>query len=239
MRHLKLFAAVALLLTVTSATFAQTAAKTALVRKLPSVKFEQIALSDALDFFRDTTGANFTIDWKSIEEAGLGKDTPVSLQLKNVSMSLAMKKTLEAAGPGLMTFYVDQNVITVTSMAKADTEMVTMVYPVGDLLAETPDFEGPELSLSQNNNSGGPRGRNAGGGGGRGGGNGGIFNGGGGGTNNEESGKTKAERATELIEIIQSTIRPDIWDVNGGKASIKYLNGTLIITAPRTVQGSY
>ncbi len=243
MRHLKLIAAVAFLLTIGTAVHAQTAAGAALARKIPSVKFEQIALKDALDFFRDTTGANFTIDWKSIEEAGLGKDTPVSLQLKNVAMSLAMKKTLDAAGPGLMTFYVNENVITVTSVAKADTEMVTMVYPVGDLLVETPDFQGPEFSLDQNQGGSRSRGnRNSGGGGGSSGSTGNsIFGGAGGsnGTSNDEKSKTRTERATELIEIIHSTIRPEIWDVNGGKSSIKYLNGNLIITAPRTVQGGY
>lgn len=239
MRYLKPVVAVALLLTLSTAVHAQTSARAALARKLPAVKFDQIALSDAIDFFRDTTGANFVVDWKSIEETGLGKDTPVSLQLRNVSMALAMRKTLEAAGPGLMTFYVDQNVITVTSIAKADTEMVTIVYPVGDLLVEIPDFQGPEMSLTQNSAPGRSNGRRNRDGGGAGN-NGQLFGNNNGGLNeNEEKSRTKAERAQELIDIIQATIRPEIWDVNGGKASIKYLNGNLIITAPRTVQGGY
>ena len=30
-------------------------------------------------------------------------------------------------------------------------------------------------------------------------------------------------------------IQPDIWHVNGGLAGIRYFNGSLIVTAPRSV----
>jgi hypothetical protein len=46
---------------------------------------------------------------------------------------------------------------------------------------------------------------------------------------------TRAERAAALIDIIQAIIEPDIWDVNGGRAAIRFFNGSLIVTAPRSV----
>ena len=36
--------------------------------------------------------------------------------------------------------------------------------------------------------------------------------------------------------MIRETIRPDVWREAGGPASIRYYNGNLIVTAPRSVQ---
>jgi hypothetical protein len=35
--------------------------------------------------------------------------------------------------------------------------------------------------------------------------------------------------------MIRETIRPEIWRENGGTASIRYYNGHLVVTAPRSV----
>jgi hypothetical protein len=39
-------------------------------------------------------------------------------------------------------------------------------------------------------------------------------------------GNAKAEQAEALIELIRSTIRPDSWDVNGGRGTIMYWPGS-------------
>jgi hypothetical protein len=36
--------------------------------------------------------------------------------------------------------------------------------------------------------------------------------------------------------MIRETVRPEIWRENGGAASIRFYNGNLIVTAPRSVQ---
>lgn len=41
--------------------------------------------------------------------------------------------------------------------------------------------------------------------------------------------------ADDLIAIIMDTIEPNVWDQNGGTASIRYFQGRLIITAPRRI----
>ncbi len=87
-------------------------------------------------------------------------------------------------------------------------------------------------SLLNGNNGGGGGGGMFGGGGG-GGGNGGW--GGGGGNKKGKDGKDAKSKDEELIKIIQDTITPSIWVENGGKASIKFFNGSLIVNAPRSV----
>jgi hypothetical protein len=74
--------------------------------------------------------------------------------------------------------------------------------------------------------------------GGGGGGGGGLFGGGTGtGTDrrDREQGRTRAERAQDLVDLIMDVIEPDIWRENGGPASIRYFNGSLIVTAPRHI----
>ena len=43
---------------------------------------------------------------------------------------------------------------------------------------------------------------------------------------------TRADRAQALVDVITSTIQPEIWQANGGTAAIRFFNGSLIVTAP-------
>jgi len=170
------------------------------------------------------------------------RDTQINIHLAGISLRKALDMVLnDATGGDAVTYYVDQGVIEITTREIADHNMVTRVYPVEDLLMEIPDFiDAPSFSLDQSQNSGG------GGGGGQP-----LGQGGGGGqinvTNqlfqnanqqqtNRNQGKTKADRAQDLVDLIQAIIDPDIWKENGGTASIRYFNGMLVVTAPRSVQ---
>src|SRR5262249_29176010 len=135
--------------------------------------------------------------------------------------------------PKLLSYYIDGGIVHITTIAKADAQMVTMVYPVHDLMLEIPNFK-----ARQNNNSSDSSTE--------------ITVGG----DSASSGSTSSglslsadtstddtatpkltakERSQSLIDLIQATIRPEIWEANGGKARIRYFNGNLIITAPITV----
>jgi len=196
---------------------------------LPQVNFQGVALSDAFDYIRDVTQANIHVDWKSLEAAGVDKGTVVNIRLRDVPVRKLLNLLLnEAGGQGgaLLTYYADEGVIEVTTREVADKQMITKVYPVEDLIVEIPDFVGPDLNITQNNSGGG--GRGGGGGGGQG-----VIQQ----NNTQDSNKqmTRAERAQQLIDVIQETIQPEIWQTNGGTAAIRFFNGSLIVTAPRSV----
>jgi len=200
-------------------------ARGALNQALPTVDFSGIAFGDAVEFIRDVSGANMHVDWKALETAGVGKDVPINLRLRNVQLRKALTLVLREAGGGdTLTYYVDGGVIEITTREAADKQLFTRVYPVEDLLVEVPDFQGPEFNLAQNNSGG-----RGGGGSGQS-----IING-----NNSDKDsqnvKTRTERAQELIDVITSTISPDVWQQNGGTAAIRFFNGSLIVTAPRSV----
>lgn len=222
------------LLSVASVAHAQATTQPSLARRGPELKFDQIALAEAMDFFRDAIGTNLVVDWKALEEIGMGRETPVSLRLRGVAIGVALRKTLDAAGgPGLIAFYIDGNVIHVTSKLVADARMVTRVYAVADLLTEIPDFtDAPTLGLPSANGGG----RRGGSGGGSSSSSGSLLGNTGGTGQATRDRKTLPERAQGLVDLIQETIRPEVWDVNGGKAAIRYSAGRLIVTAPPAVQ---
>jgi hypothetical protein len=219
--------------------------------RLPEAKFQNVPLRDALDFLRDVTGANMHVNWRALELLNITPQTTVSLQLRSVPMRQVLRMLLaEAGGEGLATFYVDEGILEITTRELADQEMFTRVYPVQDLLMEIPDFTAGGGVGGGGNGSrggGGSRGgsgfgsggnRGGGGGGSRGGGgygSGGNRGGGGGGGMGGLGSGTSAILADELILLIIDTIQPEVWRDNGGTASIRYWNGNLIVTAPRSV----
>jgi uncharacterized membrane protein YgcG len=198
---------------------------------LPELHFDGVSISDAIDFLRDVSGANMTVNWKALEEQGVSKDTPINLKLREVSLRRALELVLsEVGGPGKLSYTVDENVIEITSQELVDSKMYTRVYPIQDLIMEVPDFDNaPDFSLTSSTTTSGQSGGSGSSGSGAS-----LFTGGGGGKT--ERTKTPAQRANDLIELIRSTIHPDIWQENGGKAVIRYFNGNLIVTAPRSVQ---
>lgn len=87
--------------------------ESAIDKKLPEVNFSAIAFSDVVDFFRDVTGANLFVDWKAIEAAGLSKDAPVTLRVRDVSFGKALQLVLDSVSDAnaKLAFTLDENVI--------------------------------------------------------------------------------------------------------------------------------
>ena len=199
----------------------------ALNRKLPELRFTQIPLGDAIEHVREHTGANIHVNWRAMELLNVTRDMPVSLNLRDVTARRALKALLDETGMGeFLTYYVDEGVIEVTTKEIADQKLITRVYPVEDLVVEVPNFAGPTFNLQQSSTVSG------GGGGGGGGGNS-IISGDTGNTAQDQT--SKAQRADGLVRLITETVRPEVWRENGGTASVRYFNGHLIVTAPRSI----
>ncbi len=241
-----------------------------LERRLPMINFQDTALYDVMEFLRDVSGANVHVNWKALEAAGIKRDGTVTLKLRDVSLRKVLNLVLSEAGSGL-TYMIDEGVIEITTREMADGVLITMVYPVDNLLVEPPDVSGAMggmggLGSMGGGNSGGGSGGSSGYGG-RGGSSGSSrssggsssssygssssggsssgFGGGssgmggmgsmGGGMAGSSSNGDSRKAAEELIDLIVGTVSPSIWVKNGGKSSIKYFKGALVITAPRSV----
>lgn len=66
-------------------------------RILPEISFDAVALSDVLDFFRDVSGANLFVDWKYLKGAGVDRNVPITLRLKNRKFRDVLQSVCDAA----------------------------------------------------------------------------------------------------------------------------------------------
>jgi len=195
--------------------------------------FDGVPLVDVLDYIASGSGINLIVNWNALEEIGIDRSAPVSLKLKQVTYLTALRFAMQGVSDQIG-FDVDENIVIITTRELADSRMITRIYPIDDLLTIIPDFDNaPQFSLQ----GGGGGGSGGGGGGGS------LFGGGGGnsGGNGSDNGNsaTREERAQQVIDTLQATIVPDVWDVNGGRATIKYINGVLVVTAPVRIHGLF
>jgi len=179
------------------------------------IDFNQIALADALEYLRDTTGMNIFVNWAALESIGVDQSTQITVKLRQVGVRKLLDLMLNSAAPGQLSWFVDDNVIHITSADLSNQAMVTRMYPVEDLMLEIPNFKGPQMDLDTNGQGGGT-----------------PFDGSG---NDNDEGRSEDERAQELIRLIQMMVVPDTWQENGGLSSIEYFGGSLIVIAPRKV----
>ena len=203
---------------------------------LSELKFTDVALSSALDYLRDISGANIVVDWKSLQAVGVDQNSLINVHLRNISLRKALAVVLSEAGNGNeLTYYWDENVLTVTTQQQADTIMYTVVYPVQDLLVSLPnlsvDTANQNFLNNSNTNSGGiTLGQSGGGNSGM------TFqNQSNNQNNNGTPEQTQAQKGQALVDLIESVVRPDIWKENGGPATIVFWQGDLVVHAPVSV----
>ncbi|MFN4241976.1 MAG: hypothetical protein ACK4PI_01935 [Tepidisphaerales bacterium] len=194
--------------------------------RIPQLRLDAVALSDAIDLLREAGRLNLRVDWQALEQAGIDRSTPVTLFLRNVTVRRALDAVLREAGAGQkLAWDVVDGIVEVTTQEEADKRLVTEVYDVRDLLFTPLDAgEPPQVEFNLE-----PVERGGGGGGGQG-----LFGGGTAGQGQQPA-LTPEQRGQQLVELITSTIRPEVWDINGGTATIRFFNGMLIVSAPRSV----
>jgi hypothetical protein len=91
-----------------------------LFRTLPEVTFDGVGFADATDFLRDVSGANVFVDWIHLEKAGVDRNAPVSVKLRNVKFSGALQAICDSAGKGKAVFKPVKNVIVISTKEGAD-----------------------------------------------------------------------------------------------------------------------
>ena len=188
---------------------------------------QDMALSRVIDYLRQATGANIVVRWKVLEAAGITRETPISLEVDRITFRKALRLVLDQASPStVLTWIVADNVLTITTRDDADKEMLTRVYVVSDLV--TPPMTlppAPSFSLANSTSNSGT-------------------GGGGGSSGQSPFGQTTdpnsqlmtpEKMGNDLVELITSVIRPEVWTKNGGQSAIRYFSGKLIVTAPLSV----
>ncbi len=200
-------------------------------RGAAEISFDEIPLKAVLDFFRDISGVNFHVNWRSLEASGISQKTPVTLKVSNISVGRALDLVLDQINVGrdrLGSVYwvVDRGVVEIATGAVLNRKPITRVYDVGDLLVAVPNFEGPTIDT-------GTSGTDSSGGGATGG----LFesmdtrtsSSTGTSSGDESMAEKRQKNRDTLIEVIKMSIGKDMW-APMGKGSVKIIRDQLIIT---------
>ena len=70
-----------------------------------------------MNFLRDTTNTNLFVNWKALEAAGVDRNTPVSVSLREVPFRKALTTILSEVGGGTanLAFTIDEGIITIST----------------------------------------------------------------------------------------------------------------------------
>lgn len=197
--------------------------------RVPTIAFNNNPLQDATQFLATITHQNIDVDWTSLENASINRDTPVTLNLTNVTAKTALDRLIEKVSGSERSTRADwavfDGVVTIASDDRIRKNTALVIYDVRDLLIEVPDYRDvPRIDLQQAlqaAQSGG---------------------GGGGGKSpfkdenerdQQQQQRDRDQRLDDLISIITNNVDYDGWADNGGDTGKiqKMANaGNLIIT---------
>jgi hypothetical protein len=103
------------------------------------LKLNDTSITDAIDKLRDMTPAQIFVNWKALEAAGVRRDAPVSLRVRNVHASTALDLLLRMASPEgpRLGWMIDNGVVTISTADDLAKNVMVRVYDVRDLLGKT------------------------------------------------------------------------------------------------------
>jgi type II secretory pathway component GspD/PulD (secretin) len=189
-------------------------------KRIPA-SFTDNTLEDVIEFIATVTNLNVDVDWDSLSDVGVNRDTRVSLSLQPLPAETVLNRVLEKVSPDRFSranWAVNDGVLVIASDSALRKNTFIVIYDVRDLLYQIPSFtEFPQLDLDSVLNQQG------------GGGTGSIFQ------QTEQASEgdrlTRQELLDRLLEIIQTNVDFEGWRENGGDTGIvQELNDNLIIT---------
>jgi len=175
--------------------------------------FKDMTFEEFTEWLSRTTKANVVVQWKILEKVGVERDCPIQLKRKNVTIRKLLPLVFDRVTEDLPTVELavkaDGNTLIVSTRAHINTKRFARVYDVQDLLISVPNFKAmgtheghnPEIKRQKR----------------------GLV----------ESKKRKKSKtppkAQLLIDLILKHIQPLSWKVNGGKGTIVFHKGKLVV----------
>lgn len=96
-----------------------------------TMEFIETPLNQAVAYLKDLHGIEIQLDTKALEQSGIFSDSPVTSEMKGISLRSALRLLLR---PLDLTYVVKDEVLLVTTLEEASQETITKVYPVEDLI---------------------------------------------------------------------------------------------------------
>ena len=214
-----------------SARFGSDTARAVLRKQIDEVSWDDRTFEEVIDWLKGLTDdkVNILPRWGPLSIEGVDRDTPVTLQLRSVTVAEILNEALDQLSEeGQVTYHAVGNTLKFSSKSDFDRKLYRRVYEVTDILFQVPDFgrSAPTVDLEAAARAGG---RSGGGGGGQS-----IF--GGGGSSSSEDLEQEDSEVEENIEalrtLIQDMVLPETWEDAGGQGRIRvHDNRYLVVLA--------
>lgn len=191
-------------------------------QRIPEVRMVEQPMETVLEWLGEFSNVTFIVRWRTLEDAGLLRDTPISMQVRNVRLSQVLWLVFSQAGGAdiELAYRAQGDLIVISTQDDLGREMVTKVYDVADLLVSPVNTARPDFQSSSNQGIG----QQGQGGGGQS-----IFGDSEQNENEDEDRESREATMERLIEIIKSTVEPDSWDDAGGEGTITSFKNLLIV----------
>ena len=188
-------------------------ARKALKVVIENAEFEDMTFEDFVEWLGRETKANVVVRWKIVEKEGVERDAPIYLKQKNITVKkllpMVFRQVTEELDGVELAARTDGNILLISTRKNLNAKMVVRTYPVRDLLLHIPNFES-QRDLIDGRGRGPVAGRRGAGGAG------------------DPHAKLDA-RTRKLIAVIIGAIEPGSWQINGGRGTIGYFRGRLVI----------
>jgi hypothetical protein len=96
-----------------------------------ALEFIELPLADVVELLKDMHDIEIQIEYRALEEVGMSRDTPVTRNLKGISLRSALKLMLRELD---LTYTVRDEVLLITTPERVAEELTAKVYPVADLV---------------------------------------------------------------------------------------------------------
>ena len=104
------------------------------------VDFADHPLSDVADFLKQKHRIEIQLDNKALTDAGVGSDTPITMQLGGITLRSLLRLMLRELD---LTYVVRDGFLLITSKTEAENILRVKVYPVADLVTLDSEFRPP------------------------------------------------------------------------------------------------
>jgi len=168
------------------------------------VEFLDLPLEECINTLGDQTALPFWFDRATLADEGVALEQPIRLKLKACRVEAVLNLLLN---PVQLDFLFENDVVVITTSAKAGEKLITRTYPVADLFAaaEKPDGDGTTPSREGGDSPPAPI--------------------------------RRPSPLMYLMHVIESTVEPDSWEALSGPGAMSAVpqSGSLVIRQTLTV----
>lgn len=204
-------------------------------QRVASFELDQTPVREAFDELGRRMGVNVVVRWPQLANEGVRPDKPISLKLRDLPMHTVLQLVMqEAAGPDVRLAYrLSRDLLLVTTADEIMNQMVIKTYDVAEIVSgrirrggfsigsSAPYVETFEPVIGGSAALVRPVVRD-------------FWSGvsaevsvPGGDDDFSEAGRER--RIRKLIEVIQTSVEPDSWQINGGRGTITFHGTRLIV----------